>query len=149
MRNSFYTRHYGSILLAYRLYNKSYRRSIEWLARLYKPGTSYIYEFNSKLFLISIYLKGSILKYQLEQEMEDVDVQLPESEPEESSVQTRFFCNLNTSLLPYDKPLLLHPLREDNKLPLFSTTKAGVTFNFFTNHPDLVKTNDHYSLSIF
>ena len=52
----------------YKLYGKSYRRSQEWLNRLYKPGTSFLFEFEFKFFLISIYLKGDITKYQLEQE---------------------------------------------------------------------------------
>lgn len=51
-----------------RRYDKAYRRSIEWLARLYTPGTSYFYSYANQYFLLSLYLKGDIDVYKVEPE---------------------------------------------------------------------------------
>lgn len=68
VENSFNVLRKKSYLLNSRRYDKAYRRSVEWMHRLYTPGTSYIYGYVSNYFLISLYLKGNIEEYKIDSE---------------------------------------------------------------------------------
>jgi hypothetical protein len=118
---------------------------------LYKPGTSYIYEFQSQLFLISTYLKGSILKYQLEQENNETKFQFPEEDLEESNAGREFFYSLNSQNTSYNNNLLIPSINytsETNK-QLLSTNYYPTPYSALKYNNNIFKSNDFYSLNLF
>ena len=97
--NGFYNYYYQTITSLFRNYDKVTRRVVSWTKRLYKAGTSYIFEWNLKLFLISVYLKGSIVKYQLENDETYNKERFEELNFSEFFLEKNFEENLNNLTL--------------------------------------------------